>query len=96
MASSNLQWAAPKELDFSAENLRDAYLKFEEHWNLFEKMELRTCSEEDKCSYFLLCIGEKGREIYKTLSQLPETATDASGWTVWKRKTEELKNAFKS
>ena len=94
MTSSNLQWAAPKELDFSAENIRDAYLKFEEHWNLFEKTELRTRSEENKCSYFLLCIGEKGREIYKTLSLPPETATDESGRTVWKRKTEQLKNAF--
>ena len=96
MTSSNLQWAAPKELDFTAENLRDAYLKFEEHWNLFEKTELRSRNEEDKCAYFLLCIGEKGREIYKTLQLPPETTTNEDGEIVWQRKTEELKKAFKA
>ena len=66
MTSSNLQWAAPKELDFTAENLRDAYLKFKEHWNLFEKTELQSRNQENKCAYFLLCTGEKGRKVYKT------------------------------
>ena len=96
MTSSNLQWAAPKELDFTAENLRDAYLKFEEHWNLFEKTELRSRNQEVKCAYFLLCTGEKGREIYKTLQIPPETTTNEDGEIVWQRTTEELKKVFKA
>ena len=71
--------------------------KFEEHWMLFEKTELKGKSEEEKCSYFLLCIGEKAREVHKTLAfSTPETSTNTKGATVWKRTTQELKTAFKA
>ena len=96
MATSNIQWAAPKQISFDG-NVSENYRKFEEHWNLFEKTELKGKSEEEKCSYFLLCVGEKGREIHKALSfTTPETGTDADGHTVWKRTTKELKSAFKT
>ena len=96
MATSNIQWAAPKQISFDG-NVSENYRKFEEHWNLFEKTELKGKSEEEKCSYFLLCVGEKGREIHKTLSfTTPETGTDADGHTVWKRTAKELKLAFKT
>ena len=96
MATSNMQWAAPKQVSFDG-NVSENYRKFEEHWNLFEKTELKGKSEEEKCSYFILCVGEKGREIHKTLSfTTPETGTNADGHTVWKRTTKELKSAFKT
>ena len=48
-----------------------------------------------KCSYFLLVIGEKGREVHKTLTfTTPEYETDGETRT-WKRTTAELITAFK-
>ena len=95
MASGNLQWAAPKPLKLDG-NVSENFCKFEEHWTLFEKTELKGRSEEERCSYFLLCIGEKGREVHKTLTfATPETETDHEGVTTWKRTTTELKSAFK-
>jgi len=78
--ASNLQWAAPKELSLEG-NLRENYRQFEEHWTLFEKTELKSRSEEEKCSYFLLCIGKKAREVYRTFDLPPETTTSESGET---------------
>ena len=63
---------------------------------MFEKTERRTRTQEERCCYFLLCIGEKGREIYKTLQLPPETETNAEGQKVWRRTTDELKTAFKN
>ena len=65
MASINLQWAAPKELDFSAEDLRDAYLKFEEHWNLFEKTELRTVQKKTNVHTSSCVLAKKGERFTK-------------------------------
>jgi hypothetical protein len=96
MASGNLQWAAPKPLKLDG-NVSENFRKFEEHWTLFEKTELKGRSEEERCSYFLLCIGEKGREVYKTLTfATPESETDEDGGTTWNRTTNELKSAFKT
>jgi hypothetical protein len=96
MASANLQWAAPKPLKLDG-NVSENFRKFEEHWTLFEKTELKGRSEEERCSYFLLCIGEKGRKVHKTLTfATPETETNQEGVATWKRTTNELKSAFKT
>ncbi len=96
MASGSIQWAAPKPLHLEG-NVSENFRKFEEHWTLFEKTELKGKSEEERCSYFLLCIGEKAREVYKTLAfSTPETSTNEEGVTVWKHTTQELKTAFKA
>jgi hypothetical protein len=89
MASGNLQWAAPKPLKLDG-NVSENFRKFEEHSNfLMCKLSL--------CSYFLLCIGEKGREVHKTLTFTTlETETNQEGVTTWKRTTNELKSAFKT
>jgi hypothetical protein len=63
---------------------------------LFEKTELKGRTGEERCSYFLLLIGEKGREIHKTLTFAePETETGEDGRPVWKRTTEQLRKAFR-
>ena len=63
---------------------------------LFEKTELKGRTGEKRCSYFLLLIGEKGREIHKTLTFAePETETGEDGRPVWKRTTEQLRKAFR-
>ena len=93
--ASNIQWAAPKEISFDG-NVSENYRKFEEHWNLFEKTELKGKNEEERCSYLLLCIGEKGREIYRTLNLPDETTTNDDGETIWNRTTKQIKTAFKT
>ncbi len=76
MASGSIRWAAPKPLHLEG-NVSKNFRKFEEHWTLFKKTELKGKSEEEKCSYFLLCIGEKARAVYKTLAfSTPETSTN--------------------
>ena len=79
--ASSLQWPAPEELSFDG-NVGENFRKFEEHWNLFEKTELKSKSFEEKCSYFLLVIGERGREIYKSFDLPPETTTNQDGSNV--------------
>ena len=93
---ANLHWAAPRPIEFAG-NVSDSFRKFEEHWDLFEKTELSNKTQEVKCSYFLLCIGEKGREIYRTLPDLPpETVTLEDGTEEWRRTTAQLKDAFRA
>jgi hypothetical protein len=91
MASHNNYSAAPKELSFSG-NVSENFRKFEEHWVLFEKTELKERTEEE---YFLLFVGEKAHDIHKTLTfETPEFEV-TSGTRTWKRTTEELRKAFR-
>ena len=60
MATSSIYWAAPKQLSFDS-NISENFRNFVEAWLLFEKTELKERTQEQKCSYFLLLIGEKGR-----------------------------------
>ena len=92
--ASSLQWATPKKPSFDG-NVSENFRKFEEHWNLFEMTELKSKSVEEKCSYFLLVIGERGREIYKTFDLPPETTTNQDGSNVWARMITQLKKAFR-
>ena len=76
-------------------NVSENFRKFEEHWNLFEKIELKPKSVEEKCSYFLSVIGERGREIYKSFDLPPETTTNQDGSNVWARTITQLRKAFR-
>ena len=69
--ASSLQWAASKELSFDG-NVNKNFRKFDEHWNLSEKTELKSKLVEEKSSYYLLVIEERGREVYKTFDIPPE------------------------
>ena len=92
MASNNIYWAAPKPLSFDG-NVSENFRKFEEHWLLFEKTELKGRTQEERCSYFP---GEKGREVHKTLAfATPEVETATDGTRTWKRTTEQLTTAFR-
>ena len=93
--ASNIPWAAPKELSLDG-NVSENYRKFIEHWSLFEKTELKDKSEEDKCSYFLICIGEKARELYHTFDLPPETTTNEEGETTWTRTIQDLRTGFQN
>lgn len=56
---------APR-MDWQSTNLPDAWRKFKQHVELMFSGPFRHKDEMEKCSYLLLWIGEKGRDIYNT------------------------------
>ncbi|KAK9539545.1 hypothetical protein VZT92_004644 [Zoarces viviparus] len=53
-------------MDWDSSNLPDAWREFRQHVELMFSGPLRAKEEEEKCSYLLLWIGEKGRDVYNT------------------------------
>ena len=51
-------------MDWESTNLPDAWRKFKQHVELMFTGPLKDRGEEDKCSYLLLWIGEKGSDIW--------------------------------
>ena len=63
-------------------NVSENFRLLGEHQNLFGRTEQKE-NKEDEWSQFPLCIGEKGREMYKMLPfENPETGTSPNGATV--------------
>ena len=54
------------QMDWDSEDLVAAWEKFLEHVRFAFSGPLASKSEEEKCSYLMLFVGEKGRDIYKT------------------------------
>ncbi|CAM1319189.1 Uncharacterised protein r2_g2732 [Pycnogonum litorale] len=52
--------------DWESSNLPDAFKRFAEHVRLIFDGPLREKEEEVKCTYLMLWIGDKGREIFST------------------------------
>lgn len=65
---------APK-MDWESANLPEAWRRFKQHAELIFSGPLREKREQDKCSYLLLWIGEKGRDIFNTWTLTDEDAT---------------------
>ena len=57
--------AVPR-MDWEASNLPEAWRRFQQTTELMFKGPLRRKTEEEKCSYLLLWIGEKGCDVYNT------------------------------
>ena len=73
--ASAMMWAPPKERILEG-NLTANYNGFEEHCKLLELTELVKKSEMEKVSYFLLCAGERAREVYRSFEfDQPEFVT---------------------
>ena len=53
-------------MDWDSSNLPDAWRKFRQHVELMFSGPLSAKREEEKCSYLLLWIGEKGRDVFNT------------------------------
>jgi len=64
---------APK-MDWESANLPEAWRRFRQHAELIFSGPLREKREQDKCSYLLLWIGEKGRDIFNTWTLTDEDA----------------------
>ena len=56
----------PPTIDWSSSNLPESWKKFEQHVNLIFTGPLKEKAEEEKVSYLLLWVGDKGRYIYNT------------------------------
>ena len=57
--------ASPR-MDWDSRDLACAFKRFKEHTEFMFGGPLEKKSEEPKCNYFMLWIGEKGREIFST------------------------------
>lgn len=65
---------APR-MDWNSSNLPEAFDKFERHVKLMFSGPLKNKSEEEHVSYFLLWIGDRGRDIHSTWKDIsPENA----------------------
>ncbi|CAI5681852.1 unnamed protein product [Oreochromis niloticus] len=53
-------------MDWDSSNLPEAWRRFKQHAELMFAGPLRGKEEADKCSYLLLWVGEKGRDVYNT------------------------------
>lgn len=53
-------------MDWDAKNLPEAWRKFKQHVELMFSGPLKRKGEDEKCSYLLLWVGEKGRDIHNT------------------------------
>ena len=57
--------SAPK-MEWESSNLKEAWKRFRQVTELMFSGPLKSKSEQEKCSYLLLWVGEKGRDIYNT------------------------------
>lgn len=53
-------------MDWDASNLPEAWPKFKLHVDLMFSGPLKKKGEDDKCSYLLLWVRDKGRDIHNT------------------------------
>lgn len=53
-------------MNWDSTNLPEAWRRFKQHAELMFSGPLREKCEQDKCSYLLLWIGEKGRDVFNT------------------------------
>lgn len=53
-------------MNWDSPNLPEAWRRFKQHAELMFSGPLKGKTEEEKCSYLLLWIGEKGRDVYNT------------------------------
>ena len=76
----NISGATPS-IDWESRDLESALRRFEVHNNFMFSGPLKDKSEEERCSYLMLWVGEKGRNIYST-------------WTIQAGKEKELATYF--
>ena len=63
-------------MNWNSENLPDAWKRFRQHADLMFSGPLLSKSEAEKVSYLLIWVGEKGRDIHNTFSNITEQNRD--------------------
>ena len=58
-------------MDWESKDLPNAFKRFKEHCQFMFGGPLDKKSEEAKCNYLMLWVGEKGRQIYSTWTVSP-------------------------
>ena len=53
-------------MDWDAQNLNEAWKKFKQHAELVFTGPLNGKTEQEKISYLLIWVGDKGRDVYNT------------------------------
>ena len=61
-------------MEWESNDLEGALKRFYTHVNFMFTGPLKKKTEEEKCSYLMLCVGEKGRNIYSTWTLSEEDA----------------------
>ena len=61
----NISGATPT-IDWESQDLQSAWKRFQVHVNFMFSGPLKGKTEEERCSYLMLWVGEKGRNIYST------------------------------
>ena len=69
MALSGIDTSSVK---WEGENLREEWRQFKQHVDLIFSGPLKSRSEAEKCSHLLTWVGQKGRDIHNTWSNIPE------------------------
>ena len=57
---------------WDGENLKENWRRFKQHAELMFSGPLKTKSEAEKCSYLLIWVGQNGRDIFNTWSDINE------------------------
>ena len=68
-------------IDWSSSNLPEARDKFQKHVELMFSGPYKSRSEAEKCSYLLIRVGEKGRDIHSTWTELKDADKLATHYT---------------
>ena len=69
MALSEVETPAMR---WDGEYLREEWRRFKQHAELMFTGPLKSRSEAEKCSYLLIWVGQKGRDVYNTWSDITE------------------------
>ena len=65
--------SAPK-MDWTSRDLPTALKAFRQHCEFTFEGPLKRKSEEEKCNYLMIWVGDKGRDMYKTLELTADEA----------------------
>ena len=76
----NITGATPT-IDWESKDLEGAWKRFQTHINFMFSGPLKKKTEEEKCSYLMLWVGEKGRNIYSTWNLSEEDSKKLESYT---------------
>ena len=70
-------------MDWQAQDLEVAWKSFKQHVEFMFSGPLKAKSEEEKCSYLMIWVGEKGRNMFQTWNLDANDRIWLVGWLFW-------------